>query len=112
MEINKKYVDDIVVFKVVGEIIVENRHILKESIKDELNKGKMNFVLDFSEMKYIDSAGLGILVIQNKKVNESGGKIKLSSLSKDILSLFSLTHLDKAFDIYNSIDDAIKSFAG
>ena len=110
MEITKKNFNGIVVFKISGEIIVENRHVLKEAIKEELNNDKLNFVLDFADMKYIDSAGLGILVIQNKKVTEGGGKIKLANLSKDILSLFNLTHLDKAFEIFESIEDAINSF--
>lgn len=110
MEIAKKYVNGIALLKITGEIIVENRHILKEAIKEELNNDKINFVLDFSEMKYIDSAGLGILVIQNKKVQEAGGKIKVANLSKDIKSLFSLTHLDKAFELFNSVDEAMNSF--
>ena len=56
-------VSDVLVVDVEAQIIVGNRQELKHKVLEELDNGERKFVVDFEKTGYIDSSGLGVLVI-------------------------------------------------
>ena len=88
---------DVTLIEIGGQLIVGNRQLLKQQVLEQLEEGGRKFVVDFSNTDYIDSSGLGVLVTRSKKIREKGGEISLSSLSKDLRTLFELTKLDTLF---------------
>ena len=88
---------DVTLIEIGGQLIVGNRQLLKQQVLEQLEEGGRKFVVDFSNTDYIDSSGLGVLVTLSKKIREKGGEISLSSLSKDLRTLFELTKLDTFF---------------
>lgn len=106
--VNKQ--DDITVIDVEGQLIVGNRHELKEKVLERLENGERKFLIDFAQTGYIDSSGLGVLVSLSKKIREQGGELRLASLNEDLRTLFELTKLDTLFQISKSRDDALASF--
>ncbi len=88
---------DVTLIEIGGQLIVGNRQLLKQQVLEQLEEGGRKFVVDFSNTDYIDSSGLGVLVTLSKKIREKGGEISLSSLSKDLRTLFELTKLDTLF---------------
>jgi len=78
----------VTVVRVEGQLIVGNRHQLKELIQAALDQGARRILVDFSETGYIDSSGLGALVSISKRVREVGGELRLSGLNDDLRSLF------------------------
>jgi anti-sigma B factor antagonist len=101
---------EVCVVDVDGQLIVGNRQELKQKVLDELERGERRFLVDFSQTGYIDSSGLGVLVSLSKKVRESGGDFRLSSLNDDLRTLFELTKLDTLFQIATSRDSGLASF--
>ena len=100
----------IVVISVDGQLIVGNRHELKQKVLEALERGDRKFLVDFSNTGYIDSSGLGVLVSLSKKVREVDGDLRLSGLNDDLRTLFELTKLDTLFAISETADKAIASF--
>ncbi len=100
----------VLVVGVDGQLIVGNRHELKQKILDSLESGEKKFVIDFSRTGYIDSSGLGVLVSLSKKIGEAGGELRLAGLNEDLLTLFELTKLDTLFAIVESTDEALAAF--
>lgn len=100
----------VVVIGVDGQLIVGNRHELKQKVLEALEEGERKLLVDFSNTGYIDSSGLGALVSLSKKIRESGGELKLAGLNEDLMSLFELTKLDTLFTIVRSPEEAIASF--
>ncbi len=100
----------VVVIGVDGQLIVGNRHELKQKVLDALEQGERKLLVDFSNTGYIDSSGLGALVSLSKKIHESGGELKLAGLNEDLMTLFELTKLDTLFTIVRSPEEAIASF--
>jgi anti-sigma B factor antagonist len=100
----------VTVVQVDGQLIVGNRHELKDLIQSALDRGDRRLLIDFSHTGYIDSSGLGALVSISKKVREAGGELRLSGLNDDLRSLFELTKLDTLFDIAETPDQALTSF--
>lgn len=68
-------------------------------INEYIENGVMDFTFDFSNCKFIDSTGLGVIVSIYKKCVDKNGSLKLKSLRPDVEKLFKLTRLDKVFEI-------------
>ena len=70
---------------------------LKQAILECIAGKKADIFLDASEMGYIDSTGLGVLVSSLNRVREYGGKMVIKGLKPHIRRIFHLTGLDGAF---------------
>lgn len=71
----------------------------------ELNE----LVVDLSDVEFCDSSGLSALLIAERKMREHGGTVKLAGLRKKVLALIQISHLDRAFQIYDTVAKATKS---
>ncbi len=101
---------------IIIEIIKSDRATIKESeilknmIYDKIEKGYKNVIIDLSEVNFIDSTFLGIIVNLLKKVVNGGGDLKLVGFKPAVRSMFELTRLYRVFESYTDLQSAIKSF--
>lgn len=79
------------------------------TIVDEPQRKRL--VIDLGSVAFLTSTGMGTMISLKKKVQAGGGSIKLCSLNPDIRSLFSITQVDRLFDIEENADAAVKSFS-
>ena len=70
-----------------------------EKAKELLAKVVTSTVVDFQELTYISSAGLGVLLGLQKRLVDSGHKLKLVNLNPHIRELFRLARFDAIFEI-------------
>ena len=110
MEINRRETGDIVIFDINGEIDLYNAPEIKEKIKDELNKNKVNVIINLDRVSYIDSSGIGVLISSLSNLKKIGGALKLINVYASVRKVFELTKLTSFFDIYDNEDDAITAF--
>lgn len=82
----------------------------KTVLLDLLEHGEFNYVVDLSEVSFLDSGGLGCLVASLRRVREKDGEIKIASLSNKVRNVFELTRMHRVFDIFDSSEMAAKSF--
>lgn len=106
-------VGDVTVAKFVDKKILDESNI--QLIGNQLfglvdDDGRKKIVLDFSNVEYLSSAALGKLITMNKKVADSGGKLRLCSIRPDIYEVFAITRLNKVFDIRDSQEQALAGF--
>jgi anti-sigma B factor antagonist len=100
----------VTIMQVDGQLIVGNRHELKDLVQAALDKGERRLLVDFSRTGYIDSSGLGALVSISKRIREAGGELRLAGLNDDLRSLFELTKLDTLFTISETPEQALATF--
>ncbi len=79
---------------------VDEADELREKLNYLMNSGEKNFVLNFKKCTFIDSTGLGVLVSVYKKCKNVNGSFKLYSINEEVMKIFSMTRLDKIFEIY------------
>ena len=84
---------------VSGEVDIYTSTKLKEKLYDIIDKNDKDLKIDCSQLKYIDSTGLGIFAGAFKKAKEFDRKIYLTGLKSNIKKLFVITGLDKLFII-------------
>lgn len=102
--------NNVTVVRVEGQLIVANRHELKQIVQDALDQGVRHIIIDFTPTAYIDSSGLGALVSMSKRVRQAGGELRLVGLNEDLRSLFELTKLDTLFAIHPTLAEAVALF--
>jgi anti-sigma B factor antagonist len=97
MSVRSRREGESVTVSVEGQLIAGNRQQLRDAVSSEIDTGARNFVIDFADTGYIDSAGLGALVSLSKKIREATGSLRLTNLNDDLRTLFELTRLDTLF---------------
>jgi len=80
-------------------------------IRETIESGKKNILLDMSDIYYVDSSGLGELVTAYTTVAKSGGKLKLLKLTQRVQDLVQLTRVYRIFESFEDETVAIRSFA-
>ena len=68
---------------------------------------KIQLIIDFSNVKFLTSSVLGLLIRISKKVYETNGRLRLCSINPKIMEIFRITRLDKIFEIYPDVDEAL-----
>jgi anti-sigma B factor antagonist len=83
----------------------------REAIDTLLASNRQQILVDFSEVTFMDSTGMGELVSGHRTVERFGGKLKLLNPSKRVHNSLTMTKLLPIFEIFENEDDAVKSFA-
>ena len=112
LKIVEKETDGVTILELSGRVTLgEESNQLRTKMKDVLGKGKTRLVLDLADVSYIDSAGLGTLVAGYTSAQNQGSNMKLANLTKKFNEQLHITKLVTVFDVYDSVTDAVKSFA-
>ena len=112
LQIIEKESNGVLVLELLGRVTLgEESNQLRTTIKDVLAQGKKHLVLDLGNVTYIDSAGLGTLVAGYTSAQNQGAGMKLANLTKRFREQLSITKLVTVFEVYNSVGEAIASFA-
>lgn len=111
MQFSKEKKGKITVVNISGKIIgapdvASINNIFSELIQDD----EIDVVVDLAAVEMINSSGLGSLIANMTSIKKKGGNLKFASVSDQVLHVLKITRLDTVFDIYNSLDEAIKSF--
>ena len=82
-----------------GDLDLNSVTDFKRSLDESIGKNQADIVIDCSQLRYIDSTGLGVLVSILKKVKEYGGTIKIKQLKPYLFKIFDVTGLTGVFEI-------------
>lgn len=100
MTIERSMIDEqIHVLRLSGELDLSSVPEVRKSIRAFIDEGTVKFVINLSNLEFIDSSGLGVLVGGLARVREKQGEIKLVCDNRRILRVFEMTRLTQLFDI-------------
>ncbi len=85
---------------------------LEETFTEMIESGRTNLIVDFENLEYISSAGLGVFMAFIEDVRESQGDIKLSGMSPKVYNVFDLLGFPMLYDICGSPSEARDRFIG
>jgi anti-sigma B factor antagonist len=85
---------------------------LRVELKSLIAEGKKQIVLNMDNIKYIDSAGLGILVAAHVNAKTQGASLRLCHLGSKFQEVLQITKLVTVFEVYDTERAAIASFSG
>jgi len=110
LEIVERENEGVTVLDLKGRITVgAEANALREKVGALTASGVRNFVLQLKDVDYIDSTGLGALVMCATSVRRNGGNIKLVDLNRRNIELLVMTKLETVFDVFTDEQDAVNS---
>jgi anti-sigma B factor antagonist len=83
---------------------------LDEKLYALLGRNKLKVVLDLGKTDWMNSSGIAILIHHWKKFNDAGGHLRLANLTDRIEKIMVIAKLTSVFEVFDTLDDAIKSF--
>jgi anti-sigma B factor antagonist len=102
--------EGVVILTLKGRLTLGESNLVREKIAALAASGKHNIVVDLGSVEYIDSTGLGILVICFTSLKKLGGALKLVNPNKRNVELLLLTKLHTVFEVFTEVQDAVNSF--
>jgi anti-sigma B factor antagonist len=110
LKLSVRVIDGVSIVDCRGRLLFgDESGALRDTVKNLLAESK-SIIINLGETTYIDSGGLGTLVGLYTSAQNSGGMVKLSNLQQRVTDLLQVTKLLTVFDVYDTEDEAIKSF--
>jgi len=85
-----------------------NNEILKAA-QQRIDQGHSRFVVDLSQIRYMNSVGLNFLITLRARSQEEGGEIAVANPSEKVLDLLEMTKLKPIFLISPSVEEATQA---
>ncbi|MCY4357090.1 MAG: STAS domain-containing protein [Gammaproteobacteria bacterium] len=99
--------DKAMILRPEGRIDGSNASTLDSAIQEQFEGGNAVLVFDFSNLNYISSAGLRILLVAARDAQSKGGKSVFCGLSTQIAEIFSVSGFDKILTIHPGLPEAL-----
>lgn len=111
MDLKTKKVDNVVVIYLAGRLDVHLSAEIEKEINNVIhNEPNCHLLLNLKDVEYMSSSGLRIFVSTMRILKESKRKLKLSNMNSAVKKIFEVVELMDMFDLYESEDEALKSF--
>ena len=94
---------------VIGRVDAANAGTLEGVVRDQLEAGQPVLAFDFTNLGYISSAGLRVLLVAARQCQSKGGKCVFFGLSKTIAEVFAISGFDKILNVRASRGEALGS---
>jgi anti-sigma B factor antagonist len=111
LEVNQKEVEGIVILELHGRLVVGSESTtFRSNIAQLISTNQKSIILDMKHLDFIDSTGLGTLVVAHTQLQKASGAVKLLNVSKRNVQLLILTKLSTVFAMFDDEQAAIDSF--
>jgi len=108
--IERRKSDNYNILDLRGELDAHTASQLEDELKQLISERKFNIIVNFDDLDYIASAGLGVFMAYIEDVRSLGGDIKLTNMNKRVYNVFDLLGFPTLYDILDREEDAIDKF--
>jgi len=111
MKLNNYEKDGVAILEPKGKIMGgPDATVLHDKLHEFMESGTKKVVIDMSQVEWMNSTGLGSLISGLTTLRNNQGELKLANITGKIQSLLTITKLISVFEVFDSVEDAIKSF--
>lgn len=110
MPVTQNTENGVAVLNVAGSLGADETQNLEEAVVGLLEKGETRLLFDFSDLDYINSSGLRILVLAYQRLKKASGKVAICGVKDYIREVFEVSGYDKIFSMYSDRSDALNGF--
>jgi len=102
---------DINIINLKGYLDAHTAPLLENNLSELIEKNQFKIVVNFKDLAYISSAGLGVFMAYIEKIRENSGDIKLCSMNEKVFNIFDLLGFPLLYEIFKAEEEAINKFA-
>ena len=112
MEIRERIVDGIVILDLEGRLILsDGEKDFRDKVDDLMARGQNSIIVNFEQVDYLDSAGVGVVVWKYVTLRRRGGSLKLLNLKARSHRVLAITKLLTVMESFDREADALASFS-
>ncbi|AJA47794.1 anti-sigma F factor antagonist [Clostridium pasteurianum DSM 525 = ATCC 6013] len=101
--------EDKLIIKLTGELDHHSAEEVRNKIDDRLERtGYNKVILDFSNVNFMDSSGIGVVIGRYKKISMRKGQICIANVQESVKRVFELSGMFKIIKLYKSVQEAIE----
>jgi len=108
--IAKEKKEDITILKVKGNIQHTDTPNFEKELESLLEENVIKIIIDLTNVKLVSSSALGTLIAMQRRIKRKGGDIRLVITENEVLRVMQITLLNRVFQIFGTLADAIESF--
>jgi anti-sigma B factor antagonist len=105
----RKVNDSASILDIKGEVTAASEGVLMDAYNTASSEGARNLVLNFTDLEYMNSSGIGLLVTLLIRANRQNQRLVAFGLSDHYRQIFNLTRLDEAIAIHDDEETALKA---
>ncbi|MET7707333.1 STAS domain-containing protein [Micromonospora sp. NPDC005189] len=94
------------VVEVAGDVDMSTTPELRDQLRQLVESGARVVVVDLTGVGFMDSSGLGVLVVAYKDLRERDGWLALAGVSRAVRTVLSITSVDRVIGIFDTVQDA------
>ena len=110
MEISETQEGNITVIKVKGRLDVLSSKDMNQSLREVIDKGHYQILLDCSELDFVSSSGLRVLIQTAKQLRKLNGKIGLCTIKDHIYEVLEIAGIFSLLPVSSNLKEALKKF--
>lgn len=103
MDVATRKLQDATVVEVSGELDVFTAPDFEQALQELISAGDTQLVLDLTNVEFLDSTGLGVIVKALKWAREAGGSLRVVATEERIVKVFRITGLDDVMALSGSV---------
>jgi anti-anti-sigma factor len=109
MDIQIRHTSNVTIIDLTGEIDVSQASRLRQALAKLFEaKEVKKLLINMTDVIYIDSAGLSVLIAAHRQANDQNGTFGLSNLQQPVRQVCHITGIDKVIQIFPTVDEALK----
>jgi len=112
MEYKVRTEGSITVLELNGDLDVSSAPTLQAALQEIIDQGGQRVIVDLSDVPFMDSSGLGVLVAAHRRMTAIGGQLALANPAPTLQKVFELTRTNRLFKVYDSVEDAMEALKG
>jgi anti-anti-sigma factor len=111
MEITHNVENEILIFAIKGRLDAATAPIAEETIKEKLAENTNRLLFDLSELEYLSSGGLRVILSAAKEIRRREGKVALAELKPYVYEIFEVSGFTSMIPIKDTIAEGLKELA-
>lgn len=109
MRISEQSTDDVTILELLSPVSGDGSHqLFLPQIESLLEEGHRKFVLDMTELGWINSSGLGLFIGARRRIEEAGGQLVICGVNQRIRDIFEVTALATMYTIVPDVKAALE----
>lgn len=110
VEILEKQKDDVLVLEIIGRLDAISSRTAEDKIFNCISNGKKKLLFNFSQVDYLSSAGIRLLLRTTKKLKTVSGKLIVCSISSNIMDILKMSGFDHVIEVSKTEEEGLSKF--
>lgn len=110
VQIEQEKKGHVLLLRIIGRLDALSSESAQQKVLAIIKQGENNVLLDFTEVNYLSSAGMRMLLAIFKHLHEVSGRLAVCSVDDGVMEVLKMSGFDEVFEVFPTQDEALRRF--